>query len=257
MKPFSTGINSSCTTNGKKKKKKSHLPSMLSPRLGSLSWRPRTQEEMARKKHRRVISQHLKKIGKGAGRELSLDHNGVCCFTFKKFVVVLEVPEENSDVCLVYSKVCHVLPEENIAEVKRIIEVFNERQQRGSSNNDIPDSSSISESTDSISEAADPLQATTMLAMKDEEEVNLIFSVPIQGLSFQDTADHLERFIKTAVLANRKLHKAKILPIPMPQQEPLDESSSFRGRRPRMWSVESQTSISDLSQGGLFSLFAR
>lgn len=220
----------------------------------SLLWRPRTADEIARKKHRRVISQHLKRIGKSAGRELSLDQYGVCCFTFKKFVVVVEVPEDNSSICVFYSKVCHVRPVDNSDEVRRVIDLFNERQARtsGSGFIELAESCSSSESTAAV---ADPLHGTTRLCMTNEEEVNLCFEVPIPGLSVEDTAAHLERFIKTAVLANRKLHISKTLPTPqpLPVEVPLSPSS---GHRPRIWSVDSQTSVSDMSQRRIFSLFS-
>jgi hypothetical protein len=216
-----------------------------------LLWRPRTADEIARKKHRRVISQHLKRIGKSAGRELSLDEYGVCCFTFKKFVVVVEVPEDNSSICVFYSKVCHVRPEDNGDEVLRVIDLFNERQVSAAGGGflELADSSTSSESTVA---AADPLHGTTRLCMRDEEEVNLCFEVPIQGLSFEDTATHLERFIKTAVLANRKLYTAKTLPRPLPL--PVEEPALCH--RPRLWSLDSQPSVSDMSQRKVFSLFS-
>lgn len=225
----------------------------------TLDWRPRTAEELSRRKNRRVISQHLKRIGKIAGRELSLDHNGVCCFTFRKFVVCVEVPEDNSSICLFYSKVCHLGVFDNHQEVQRFVDIYNHRQ--ATSSQEMTDLSTGSEST---CPALDPHAVGTRLAVKDDEEVNLCFSFPIQGLSsYEDTAAKLESYVKKAVSANFSLERAKstplLLPEPatkLPEDAPPSPGGSSVTRRMRFWSTDSQTSVSNMSQCGIFSLFS-
>ena len=220
-------------------------------------WRPRTPEEIVRQKNRKVINQHLKRIGKVAGHDLSLDHNGTCCVSFKKFVLVCEVPESNSSVCVFHSKVCHLGPFDNLEEIHKFVTLYNHRQ--ASISQDLTDASSASECT---CPAVDPHTRGTRLAVRDEEEVSLCLTFPIQGLSFEDTAAKMEFFIKSAVAVNRKLEKAKSLPLRIPEPTILQEDAppspggSAIARRVRFWSSDSQTSVSTMSQCSIFSLFS-
>ena len=226
-------------------------PSTLTTRRRPLNWRPRTADEIVRKKNRKIVSQHLKKIGKAARRELSLDEDGVCVFSFKKFVVVVEVPEDRSNIVLFYAKVCHLSPGDNREEVQHFLNIYNHRQQGSST--ELGDNSSTSEGT---CPSLDPTGSRLHLGM-NEEEVNLCLSVPIKGLSFQDTADNLEQFVKTAVAANRKLGKIKSIPgtPPQPPSPGLTAEGSPQTRK-RVWSLDSQGSVSNMSQCSLFNLFA-
>ena len=224
---------------------------LLTSKRRPLNWRPRTADEIVRKKNRKFVSQHLKKIGKAAHRELSLDEDGVCVFSFKKFVVVVEVPEDRSSIVLFYAKVSHLSPGDNKEEVQKFLNIFNQRQQGSST--ELGENSSTSEGT---CPSLDPTGSRMHLGM-NEDEVNLCLSVPIRGLSFQDTADHLEQFVKTAVTANRKLGKIKSIP-GSPSQPPspgLTTEGSPQTRR-RVWSMDSQESVSNMSQCSLFNLFA-
>ena len=232
-----------------------HSGSPKSSKRRTLNWRPRTAEEIVRKRNRKIVSQHLKKIGKAAGREMSLDEDAVCVFSFKKFVVVVEVPEDSSSIVLFHAKVCHMSPGDNREEAQKFLDAYNHRQL--GSGAEVVDASSASDGT---CPCVDPLGSRLRLSMADEE-VNLCISVPIQGLSFEDMADTLEQFVKTAVAANRKLSKIKSIPTaPKPSLELLPEEApqapaGSQPRRARMWSVDSQCSISNMSQCSLFNLF--
>ena len=232
-------------------KQQSGSPTTLTSRRRPLNWRPRTADEIVRKKNRKIVSQHLKKIGKAAQRELFLDDDGVCVFSFKKFVVVVEVPEDRSNIVLFYAKVCQLSPGDNREEVQKFLDIYNHRQQGSST--ELGDASSTSEGT---CPCVDPAGSCMRLDMK-EDEVNLCLSVPIRGLSFQDTADNLEQFVKTAVAANRKLGKIKSIPGSPPQPSSPGLASEARTQpRKRMGSLDSHGSISNMSQCSLFNLFA-
>jgi hypothetical protein len=241
------------------RKQVSSAPPKKTGKNRSLYWRPRTAEEIARQKNRKVISQHLKRIGKAAGRDLSLDDNGSCCFTFRKFVVCASVPEDTSSVCVFYSKICHLGPFDNREEVEKYVNVYNHRQ----SSHSFQQLSDVSSASDNSCYCWDPNHAGTHLQIKDDEEVNLCLSFPIQGLSFEDTATKLEFFVKTAVATNRKLEKAKSTPLKIIREPTILEEDappspgSGRGKgRMRFWSTDSQTSVSNMSQSRIFSLFS-
>ena len=259
MKLLGARIGSSSSTRSSSSPPNNNNKKLNKHRSRLIDWRPRTTEEIARKKNRRLVGQHLKRIGKAAGRELSLDPNdGMCCFSFKKFILVVEVPEENSDVCLLYAKVCHMGRRDNREEVENFLDLYNHRQQ---SSVELQDAST---STDGYSERTCPCTDPSMpqqglrLWLK-EEDVNLCLTIPIPGLSFQDTADHLEHFIKTAVAANKKLQRLKKTPLPPPRHVSYADEDSFEVEAPcgrsRLWSVDSQTSVSNMSQCSLFNLF--
>lgn len=204
-------------------------------------WRPRTAEEITLTKNRKIVNQHLKKIGRAASRDLSLDEDGRCCFSFKKFVVVIAVPEHDSSICYFYTKVCHLSPLDNEEEVFRFQTIFNQRQ----------------------------FDSGAKLSTKGEE-VNLCLSVPIHGLTFDDMAAHLEYFLmKMAVSVNRKLQQVKSVPLPLPIQKSkqlLEEaekdaksdpsSSPSVSRRLRMWSMSDFSANSHSSSQGGSSIFS-
>ena len=206
-------------------------------------WRPRTAEEIARKRNRKAVNQHLKKIGKSAGRELTLDQDGVCCFSYKKFVMVVEVPEDNSSMLLFYTKVCQLGPGDHLEEVQKFRDLFNVRQSSLSSTSLQEESSESACPCYFSTPATEP--CGTKLSVKDEE-VNLCFSVPIHGLSFEDTAAHLERFMKTAVAVNRKLQQIKCTPRSALEPKATAKEAGLPPPSPmnrlRLWSADSATS---------------
>jgi len=220
-------------------------------------WRPRTPEEVVRKRHRRVVSEYLKRIGKLSGRDMSLDHDGVCVFTFKKFVIVVEVPEDSSNIVLFRSKISQFNPGDNHEQVSDFIYTYNHRKE-GCSFDCPTDAAAAPAPAVSSLERTSPCgglctdhQSSCMRLEMEENEVNLVMCAPIQGLSFQQMADNLEKFIKTSVAANQKLGKLKALPLTpteLPQQVP--------GKHRYQWSCDSsQCSIRDMSQGSIFNLF--
>jgi hypothetical protein len=152
----------------------------LGPR--GVSWKRVTLDEERLKKNRRVVAHYLKRMGTDVGKNLSLNAEGVCYFPYKKFVIVVEVPEDHVDVCFIYTMVCELGGNDNRMEVMKLAMELNYMQSRTRG-------------------------ATIGL---EEDEVNLCFSTPIAGLStFCDLKAAMEDFMQTAVETNLKLDKAK------------------------------------------------
>jgi hypothetical protein len=132
------------------------------------------------KKNRRVVTQFLKRT---VGKDLSLNAEGVCYFPYnQKFIIVVEVPEDQFDVCFIYTMVCQLGDKDNRMEVMKLAMELNYMQYgtRG---------------------------ATIGL---QEDEVNLCISTPIASLrTYCDLKFVVEDFLQTAVESNLKLDKAK------------------------------------------------
>jgi hypothetical protein len=135
------------------------------------------------KKNRRVVTQYLKRVGADVGKDLSLNAEGVCYFPYKqKFIIVVEVPEDQLDVCFIYTMVCQLGDNDNRMEVMKLAMELNYMQYgtRG---------------------------ATIGL---QEDEVNLCISTPIASLrTYCDLKLVVEDFLQTAVESNFKLDTAK------------------------------------------------
>jgi hypothetical protein len=135
------------------------------------------------KKNRRVVTQYLKRVGADVGKNLSLNAEGVCYFPYnRKFVIVVEVPEDQLDVCFIYTMVCQLGDNDNRMEVMKLAMELNYLQYgtRG---------------------------ATIGL---QEDEVNLCISTPIASLrTYCDLKCVVEDFLQTAVESNLKLENAK------------------------------------------------
>jgi len=139
------------------------------------------QDDEKLRKNRRTIDHYLRRMGKVMGKELSLNAEGVTYFPFKRFVIVIEVPEDNPGVCFIYTMVCRLEVEANQMEVLKLAMELNYMQHgtRGST-----------------------------LGLNGDE-VNLCSSFPIAGLHFCDFNSVIEDFMATAVELNEMLDAAK------------------------------------------------
>jgi hypothetical protein len=149
---------------------------------GSLLRKRVTLDEDRLKKNRRVVTQYLKRMGTDVRKNLSLNAEGVCYFPYQKFVIVVEVPEDQLDVCFIYTMVCQLGDNDNRMEVMKLAMELNYMQYgtRG---------------------------ATIGL---QEDEVNLCISTPIASLrTYCDLKFVVEDFLQTAVETNLKLDNAK------------------------------------------------
>jgi hypothetical protein len=135
------------------------------------------------RKNRRVVTQYLKRMGNDVGKGLSLNAEGVCYFPYnQKFIIVVEVPEDQLDVLFVYTMVCQLGGNDNRVEVMKLAMELNYMQYgtRG---------------------------ATIGL---QEDEVNLCISTPIASLrTYCDLKLVVDDFMQTAVETNLKLDNAK------------------------------------------------
>jgi hypothetical protein len=133
------------------------------------------------KKNKKVIDNYVRRMAKLAGKDLSLNPDGVAFFAFKKFIVVLEVPADNAGVCFIYTMVCRLGPSDDRAEALKVSMELNYMQNgtRGST-----------------------------LGL-DGEEVNMCYSCQIAGLCFADLKTALEDFLLTAVEVNERLDAVK------------------------------------------------
>lgn len=152
-------------------------------RRGSLLRKRVTLDKDRLKKNRRVVTQYLKRMGNDIGKKLSLNAEGICYFPYhQKFIIVVEVPEDDLDVCFIYTMVCQLGGNENRMEVMRLAMELNYMQYgtRGAT-----------------------------IGLK-EDEVNLCISTPIASLStYCDLKFVVEDFLQTAVETNIKLDNAK------------------------------------------------
>lgn len=135
------------------------------------------------KKNKKVIDSFLKKLKPLSRKDLSLNADGLAFFAFKKFIVVVEVPPDNPEVCFIYTMVCRLGENDNQAEVLKIAMKLNYMQggTRG---------------------------ATIGL---DGEEVNLCYSCHISGLVYCEFKASLDDFLQTAMEVNGQLDATKAL----------------------------------------------
>lgn len=134
-------------------------------------------------KNRRIIDNHLRRLGSHFGKELSLSNDGVACLSYKKFIIVLEVPTDNPDTCVIYTMVCQLSKTDNATAVlKKAMQLnYMTYGTRG---------------------------ATLGL---EGEEINLCFATSIATLNVDDLRAVLEDFMSTASLMHEHLEKAKTL----------------------------------------------
>lgn len=147
--------------------------------------RKRVSQDTERlRKSRKAIDHHLRRMGTGLGKELSLNQDGLCYFPSKRFIIAVEVPEDNPGVCLIYTMVSRLSAGDNVMEVMRLAMELNYMQTgtRG---------------------------ATLGL---ERDEVNLCFSIPVVGISLIDLRNVLEDFTETAAEMNERLEAVKRLP---------------------------------------------
>ncbi|EEC44419.1 predicted protein [Phaeodactylum tricornutum CCAP 1055/1] len=142
------------------------------------------QDSERLKRNRKSVDHFLRKMGNIMGRDLSLNTEGMAYFPFQRFIIVVEVPEDNPGVCFVYTMVCQLQKDDNHLAIMRLAMELNYMQTgtRG---------------------------ATLGL---EGDEINLCFSIPVCGLSFGDLQSVLQDFTGTAAEVNARLETAKQLP---------------------------------------------
>mmetsp|Transcript_5983 Transcript_5983/g.17889 ORF Transcript_5983/g.17889 Transcript_5983/m.17889 type:complete len:192 (-) Transcript_5983:381-956(-) len=146
----------------------------LSPTASSVSqaqaWEDAESNDLTR--NRKKINKFLKRMGRNAKQDLSLDGRGACNITFKKFLIRVEVPAD--DPFMVH---IHTL----------VFEVLNARHSRNLHN------------IESIQ-----IPKGISVAM-DGYEVNLAYSTPISKLNYKQMLNCMEAFMQTALDVNTAL----------------------------------------------------
>jgi Tir chaperone protein (CesT) family len=161
--------------------------SQLLSGLGKRKHPPRARigsEDEILKKNRRVIDNYLRRLGALMGKDVSLNAEGMSFFSYRKFVIVVEVPVENNKNVYIYTMVCRVHDTDNRPSVLQKAMELNYMQYR--------------------------TRGSTLGL--DGEEVNLCYSVAISGLAFGALKAAMEDFLLTATEANIQLDEAKWRP---------------------------------------------
>jgi hypothetical protein len=127
--------------------------------------------------NRRVINNYLRRIGRRSNQELSLDSQGFAYLPFKKFLIIVEVPEDEPELCYF----CTMVFELNLKSSKNLT---------------IPQLNHLEMDT----------RGSTLSL--DKQEVNLCFSTRVAGLNYNKMVNYMEDFMQTAVDANTTLGAA-------------------------------------------------
>lgn len=147
----------------------------LSKKNGSF----RLGSEERTKKNRKSINTLLKHVGHQIGKDLALCSKGICYFSYKQFLIVIEVPED-SDSYFMSTMVFRLAPHQDRFLVLQSCMELNYMQ-----------------------------QATKGSTLGIEgDEVNLCFSAPVCGLTKDMFEESLENFIVVVEDVNKRLHLA-------------------------------------------------
>jgi len=146
-------------------------------------WSPRRicqeQNDLSLKKNRKLVSKYLRRVGRNAHLDLSLDSQGFCYIPFKKFLIVVEVPEGEATTVHLHTMVfdLHSIRGARKENIKMTIEGLG---------------CTLFE------------QAGTNLSL-DGDDVILSISTPISSLKCNDMINLMENFMQTAIETNRSL----------------------------------------------------
>ena len=139
--------------------------------------RPETGPTLIRA--RKIISKYLRRIGKEANLDLCLDAYGFCYIPFKKFLIIIGVPEDCSDVLYFKTMVFDLDSASGISKLHKRVAAANLTEK--------------------------PLGVRGSFLCLEGDEISLFFSTPIKGLSYRAMAESLEDFMQTAVRTNADL----------------------------------------------------
>ena len=129
--------------------------------------------------NRKVINKYIQRIGRQANLDLSLDSHGFCYIPFKKFLIIIQVPEDQASILYFYTMIFDLHSSQHNKKVQKRVAALQ------------------------LADLSLGKRGSTLSL--DGDEVNLSFSVPIQGLKFSEMLDCLEDFMETAMDTNYKL----------------------------------------------------
>lgn len=149
--------------------------------IGSRSKRISSAEERL-VKARKTVDSYLRKISNVTGKQYSLNKDsGMCYFPYQRFIVVIEVPADHSDLLYMYSCVCKLNEDDNIMAIMQVAMELNYMQHRTRGGT---------------------------LGMENSE-VNLCLSTPVVGLSPSGLKELIDQFLVTTTEVNSLLERAK------------------------------------------------
>jgi hypothetical protein len=181
------------------------------------SWIKSRTEEKQREKNRKIINGYLRLLGtanRGRGGGLSLNREGACLFTYKKFVVAIVVPHEDSKICLFSTKVCHLVPNtvKRTAIMEASLLLHDKSCNPADGSEELAPHYETSPQTGCMTCLTVPVRllhpveqvlSLTIPAVGDSAELSL--KLPIKGLSYEEMVECMDAFIHSAVDVNRKL----------------------------------------------------
>lgn len=176
-------------------------------------WVQRRKCEKHRKKNRKTIDDYIKRIGNEGGGHLCLDKDGVCCFPYRKYAIVIEVNEDNIDICRLRTTVCPLGPESN---EKAVVKAAAAMQKKDPESRD--EAIVIKKSRDgrSFSRVTVPIPTESLgksvLTIVPSDGVHMTLDVPIEGLTFEELAECLDYFLGATVEMNKTFSIAKTTP---------------------------------------------
>lgn len=128
---------------------------------------------------RKMISKYLKRIGKEAKLNLSLDAYGFCYIPFKKFLIIIGVPDDKSGLLQFKTMIFDLDSSSGITKLHKRVAAANLTDM-------------------SLGNRGSNLRM-------EGDEISLLLSTPLKGLSYRDMAESLDDFMQTAVTANASL----------------------------------------------------
>lgn len=131
------------------------------------------------KRHRNTISKYLKRIGKEANLDLSLDAYGFCYIPFKKFLIIIGVPDDGAGLLHFQTMIFDLDSARGISKVHKRVAAAN-----------LTDMS---------------LGKLGCRLRMEGDEISLSLTTQIKGLSYEDMTEFLEDFMQTAVKTNADL----------------------------------------------------
>jgi hypothetical protein len=129
--------------------------------------------------NRRRIHQYIRRIGREVELELSLDSHGFCYIPFKKFLIIIEVPEDHAECVYFDTKVFDMGSSQNPLKAYRRVALAQTQNVRFGNQG-------------------------SFLHL-EEDEVILSLSRAIKDLNFEEMVECFEDFMQTALNINGDL----------------------------------------------------
>jgi len=128
---------------------------------------------------RKMVSKYLKRIGQQANLNLSLDAYGYCYIPFKKFLIIIGVPDDNNGLLHFQTMVFDLDSSRGVTKIHKRVAAANL--------------------------TAVSLGKHGSYLHMEGDEISLSLAKRIKGLTYREMMDSLEDFMQTAVKTNANL----------------------------------------------------